>query len=369
MIPVARRLLFRNRGGLAVTVAGVAATIALLLFLFAVHDGVREGSTRYVSTAGVDIWVSQKNSDNILKSSSFLPADLAARIGDIDDVAVASPLVRVITKADVNGRRSSTLFILAFDPETSLGAPTTLSEGSARLEPGEIVIDRSFLRKYDLAIGSSLDLQGRPFRVVGSSVGTNALVSQFAFTRIDDAEAILGLKNTASFIVVKVNPSAPRPEVAATIRREFPDLAVHEADDFTRFHHEEMQSGVLPVFAAAATFGAVVCIFIVALMLYNSVLERREDYATLKALGASQAWLARVVVTQALVVTALGCLGAALIVAVVTPLLLQAVPALALSYEPPLLLVVPAALRVGAIAAMVPIGLLKRIYPGEVFRA
>jgi putative ABC transport system permease protein len=369
MIPVARRLLFRNRGGLIVTVAGVAATISLLLFLFAVHDGVRDGSTRYVSTAGVDIWVSQKNSDNILKSSSFLPADLALEIGKIDGVAVASPLTRVITKAEVNGRRSSTLFILAFDPETNLGAPATVSAGSAQLERGEIVLDRSFVNKYRLGLDSGLEIQGREFRVKGISEGTNALVSQFAFTRRDDAAAILGLENTASFILVTARDPEERSAVAERIRVRFPGLAVHEAGDFIRFHHEEMQSGVLPVFAAAAIFGAFVCALIVALMLYNSVLSRREDYATLKALGASQRWLVRIVVAQALIVTTLGCAGGAAIVALLTPLLLYAVPALSLRYEPQLILVLPAALLVGAIAALAPVGLLKRIYPGEVFRA
>jgi putative ABC transport system permease protein len=369
MIPVARRLLFRNRGGLIVTVAGVAATISLLLFLFAVHDGVRDGSTRYVSTAGVDIWVSQKNSDNILKSSSFLSADLALAVGEIEGVALASPLTRVITKADVNGRRSSTLFILAFDPETNLGAPATVSAGSARLDRGEIVLDRSFVKKYELGVGSTLEIQGRAFTVKGISEGTNALVSQFGFTRRDDAAAILGLENTASFILVTVRDPDETAAVGERIRRQFPDLAVHEAADFIRFHHEEMQSGVLPVFAAAAVFGAFVCALIVALMLYNSVLARREDYATLKALGASQRWLVRIIVTQALIVTALGCAGGAAILAAVTPLLAHVVPALSLRYEPQLLLVLPAALLVGAVAALAPVGLLKRIYPGEVFRA
>src|ERR1041384_5542189 len=93
MIPVARRLLLRNRGGLIVTVSGIAATVALVLFLFAVHDGAKDGSTRYVRTADVDIWVSQKKADNILKSSSFLRASSADEIAEIDGVAVASPLV------------------------------------------------------------------------------------------------------------------------------------------------------------------------------------------------------------------------------------------------------------------------------------
>jgi putative ABC transport system permease protein len=369
MIPVARRLLLRNRGGLLVTVFGIAATVALLLFLFGVHDGVKDGSTRYVRTANVDIWVSQKNSDNILKSSSFLPAELATPIGAIDGISVASPLSRVITKADIRGRRSSTLFLLAFDPVTKVGAPTTLSEGTTDLRRGDIILDRSFVEKYDLALGSTLDIQGRHFRVAGVSEGTNALVSQFGFPRLDDAGELLGLDGVTSFILVRVHDRGARSEVATRIREQFPDLAVHESDDFVRFHEEEMESGVVPVFATAAAFGAVVCAFIVALMLYNSVLERREDYATLKALGASQRFLLRIVIGQAFLATAAGTLLGGIILALLTPLLLEAVPALPIRYEWSSLLVVPLAFLIGATAAAIPIRLLRRIYPEEVFRA
>ena len=358
MVPLARRLLFRNRGGFLVSVAGVAATVSLLLFLFGVHEGVRDGSTRYVRTAGVDVWIAQKGSDNILKSSSFLPLTLVSRVASVDGVLAASPLLRVITKAEIRGRTSSTLFLFGFDPRTRLGAPA----GAPELERGDIVLDEAFARKYDLHPGDTLRLQQRTFRVTGLSEGTNALVSQFGFVRFDDAAAILGLDDTASFIVV-------RGKSAENIRAAFPDLAVHAADDFVRSHEEEMESGVLPVFAAAAIFGAAVGGFIVALMLYSSALERREDYATLKALGAGQRYLLRLVVGQSLLVTVAGCIAGALLTAVLTPLLLRLVPALTLRYSPMLLLVVPAALLIGAVAAMAPLRVLRRIYPGEVFRA
>lgn len=352
-----------------VTVSGIAATVALVLFLFAVHDGAKDGSTRYVRTAGVDLWISQKNADNILKSSSFLPASLAEDVAEIDGVAVASPLARLITKASIGGRRTSTIFVLAFDPETKVGAPTTVGEGSSDLKPGEIILDRAFVEKYDLAVGDAVEIQGKRFRLAGVSEGTNALVAQFGFARLDDAEELLGLQGIASFIVLRLKKPAERAAVAQRIRTAFPDYAVHQAQDFVRFHEEEADTGVLPVFATAAAFGAAVCAFIVALMLYNSVLERREDYATLKALGASQRYLLRIVVGQALLVSAAGCLVGALFVAGLTPLLREAVPALAIRYSPSLLLIAPCVLLIGALAAAAPLRMLRRIYPAEVFRA
>jgi len=354
MVPLARRLLLRNRGGFLVTTAGVAATVSLLLFLFAVHAGVKDGSTRYVRTAGVDVWIAQKGSDNILKSSSFLPASLAERVRRMDGVRAASPLVRVIAKGEVRGRLTSTLFLFGFDPQTRLGAPANAPE----MRPGEIVLDEAFARKYALRVGDAISIQRRTFRIAGLSEGTNALVSQFGFVRFDDGAAILGLKDTASFIVVR-----------GALRETLPGYDVFTNDEFVRRHEEEMDSGVLPVFAAAAIFGAAVGGFIVALMLYSSALERRDDYATLKALGAGHAYLLRLVIAQALLVTLAGCIAGALFTAAITPLLLRLVPAIALRYSPMFALMLPAALFIGAIAAAAPLRVLRRIYPGEVFRA
>jgi putative ABC transport system permease protein len=369
MIPVARRLLLRNRGGLAVTVTGIAATVALVLFLFAVHDGARDGSTRYVRTTAVDIWILQKNADNILKSSSFLDVALVDDLAKVDGVAVASAVSRLITKADLRGRRSSTIFILGFDPVTKAGAPATLIEGTTDLKPAEIILDRAFLEAYDLALGSPVDIQGKRFRVSGVSEGTNALIAQFGFARRDDVDEVVGLEDITSYIVLRLQQGRDRGDVARRIRAEFPDVAVFERDDFIAAHEREANAGILPIFLTAAVFGACVCALIVALMLYNSVLERREDYATLKALGASQRTLLSIVMRQALLVTFAGCVMGGLLVAVLTPLLLEAVPALAIEYTPSLLLIVPCTLLIGAIAAWAPVRLLRRIYPAEVFRA
>lgn len=358
MVPLARRLLLRNRGGLVVTVAGVAATVSLLLFLFAVHAGVKDGSTRYVRTAGVDVWVAQRGSDNILKSSSFLPAALADEVRAIDGVEAASPVVRILSKAEIGGRLSSTLFLFGYDSDTRLGAP----QGAPALERGDIVLDEAFARKYGLRTGDTIAIQRKRFRVVAFSSGTNTLVAQFGFVRFDDGADLLGLPDTASFIVV-------RGKAATKIRAAFPDLAVHEADDFVRHHEEEMEDGVLPVFAAVAVFGAVVGGILVALMLYTSALERRDDYATLKALGAGHRYLLRLVVRQALLVTLAGCAGGVLLTAAITPLVLRIVPALTLRYTPASLLVLPVALTIAAAAAAAPVRVLRRIYPGEVFRA
>jgi putative ABC transport system permease protein len=369
MVPLARRMLFRDRGRFLVTIVGLGATVSLILFLLAVYDGVRDGTTNYVRSTIVDLWVCQKNANNLLKSSSFVQASRADEIGRIAGVRGAAALMRIITRARISHQDSSTLFILAFDPQTRIGEPASIAAGTPRLERHEIILDRSFARKYGLAVGSILHIQETPFRVAAISEGTNALLAQYAFVRIDDGEELLGVPGIASFILVRLAPGADARQVSNAIRRLDDGLSVFTRKEFIANNLAEMQTGVLPVFGTIVVFGALVCGLVIALMLYSSILERREDYATLKALGASQWYLMRLIVVQSIAGSIGGFVCGVMVTTAMTPLLLHFVPALTVHYTAAVALAVfGGSIVIGVCGAAVPIQLLRRIYPAEVFR-
>jgi putative ABC transport system permease protein len=363
-------MLLRDRGRLLVTIGGLGAAVSLVLFLLAVYEGARDGTTNYVRTTPVDLWVCQKNANNLLKSSSFVPVSRAADIQKIPGVSGAAPLMRIITRAHFGRRSSSTLFILAFDPTTRIGEPVTITSGTPRLARHEIILDRSFARKYGLSVGSTLLIQDTHFRVAAISEGTNALLAQYAFVRIDDGEELLGVSGIAGFILVRLAPGADGQRVSEAIRRLDDNLAVFTRDEFIANNLAEMQTGILPVLGTIVVFGALVCALVTALMLYSSVLERREDYATLKALGASQRYLLRLIVLQAVAGSLGGFVFGVVLTAAATPPLLYFVPALAVRYTPGFALwILAGTVVIGICGAVVPIHLLRRIYPAEVFRA
>lgn len=370
MVPLARRMLFRDRGRLVVTVIGLGSTVSLILFLLAVYDGVRDGTINYVRTAVIDLWVCQKNANNLIKSSSFVQTSRSAEISRIPGVRGAAPLMRIITRARIGQRDTSTLFILAFDPRTRIGEPASIAEGTPHLERHDMILDRSFARKYGLAVGSILRIQETPFRIAAISEGTNALLAQYAFVRIDDGEELLGIPGIASFILVRLGAGANPQQVIDAIRRLDDRLTVYTRDEFVANNLAEIQTGVLPVFGAIIVFGALVCGLVIALMLYSSVLERREDYATLKALGASHLYLLRLIVVQSIAGSLSGFACGLIVTAATTPILLQFAPSVTLHYTVSAALIVFAGtIVIGICGAAVPIQLLRRIYPAEVFRA
>jgi putative ABC transport system permease protein len=351
------------------TVGGIAATVTLMLFLVGVYEGVRKGAMSYVTNSPADIWLCNQNSTNLLRSTSFVPASLRSEIEQVKGVDTVAMILRFMATTSVEGKQV-TLVLFGIDPRSRLSTPSTIISGSSSIRRGEIILDRAFAGKYGLVLGDSLHIQGFSFRVAAISEETNAIVAQFAFTTFEDAEQVLGIPGFVSFYLIKCKEGNQPEIVGDSLRRRFLGLAAFDRKEFIENNLEEMGRGVLPILWTIALMGVAVGITVITLMLYSSVLEKREDYALLKALGAEQQFLAFLVTGQSLAGAVFAFVLGLVFSAVASPFLIQLVPELSLSITWwGIFIVLGASLLIGIVAALVPIHKLSRIYPAEVFRA
>jgi putative ABC transport system permease protein len=141
-------------------------------------------------------------------------------------------------------------------------------------------------------------------------------------------------------------------------------------DTFAANNLHELQDGLFPILIAVAVIGGTVALIVLTLLLSGAILEQRETYAVLKAIGASPATLTRVVVGQALAAVLGGVLVGLLLYVAGAPLVLRLVPVLALALQlPAAVAVAGAALVVGIVGALIPLWRVGRIHPAELFRA
>ena len=90
--PVGRRVLFADRRRGALTVAGVAAALLLVLVLDAVFAGALARVTYYIRTSPADVFVSQAGVRTMHMSASALPPDTANRAAAVPGVAWVAPI-------------------------------------------------------------------------------------------------------------------------------------------------------------------------------------------------------------------------------------------------------------------------------------
>src|SRR3990170_3200077 len=167
---LARRNLAANRVRLIASVGGVALALSLSLALDAIFAGVADQLTAYIDRARADVWVSQEGVRNLHMVASWLPDTVTDEIRAVDGVVEAAPIL-YSTDTIAGGDERGVAYVIGLPADASMGGPWDVIEGTDRLKPGSIVVDRGFARKAGVRVGDSVGVLGGEARIVGLSEG------------------------------------------------------------------------------------------------------------------------------------------------------------------------------------------------------
>jgi hypothetical protein len=98
-VPLGARLVAFDRARFAITIVGIGFAVLLMLFLVALYEGIRTEANGYVESRPVHAWVSQDNTTNFIKSTSFVAASGLDSLADVEGVVEVTPLLRILTTA------------------------------------------------------------------------------------------------------------------------------------------------------------------------------------------------------------------------------------------------------------------------------
>jgi putative ABC transport system permease protein len=365
---LARRNLSQNRVRLTASIGGVALALSLVLALDAIFAGVSNQLTAYIDRAGADVWVSQAGVRNLHMVASFVPASVTAEVQAVDGVADVTPILEA-TDSIAAGEERAVVYVVGLPTGATMGGPWDVVEGSSEVHPGEVVVDQGFARRADVRIGDSVTILGGEARIIGLSEGTASLVNAVAFVSIDDFRAARGGASIASFVLVRTSPGANPDVVATAIERDVPGVTAQSRTAFADQERQLVMDMSADVISIMNAVGFIVGLMVVALTIYVATLSRRREFGALKAIGAPNRFLYRVVLTQAVLSVLIGfAVGVAL-----TSVLGFVVPRTGLDLE--LSITVASLAKVGAVAAVIagcaavlPIRDIAGLDPAVVFR-
>jgi putative ABC transport system permease protein len=301
--------------GILISTFLIGQQLGILFFL----TGLMEALATNVKA---EIWVVDNKTDDVNQLGRLDIRNLRA-IQGIDGVKSAFPLI--ITGASCNYKNGTSGNI------TLIGVDGT--QVNAILDPGQIMTGKMADLQMDGAVsgeyfekknlGGSLDpaadfeingkraffaLQTRNFRGFGSS---------FCVTTLERARYYSNQPlNAISAVLVNVAPGADVEALVARINREITGVQAWPSEKLAASSVRKILSssgialstGTLIIFAIVAGF------FIIGLTMYSSALDRIKDYGTLKAIGASNGYITRLILTQALWFAIIGfCSGGLLL--------------------------------------------------------
>ena len=351
-----------------ITISGVALCVVLILFLLGIYKGVSEGSVEYVRASDADLWVLQRHATNILRCTSLLTPEHGTKLKETSGVKSVSPVLFILASVRLAGE-PATLYLTGYDPKAGRGGPPEISKGRNISKSGEIVIDRSFAAKHHINLGDTLPVRNDTLVVVGLSKGTNMFVIQYAFITLADAHRIIGLAGIVTCYLVKVTSGSDLKDVSSRIEIRLPDVVVFDRTTFLENNIHEMESGILPLLFVVAMIGSVVLMAILSLILSINVLERRKDFAIMKALGSPGGYIPGLVVIQAMILSGSGLIAG---IALFFPLM-GAVerfsPEVSVLTSPfQLFAVIMSVTVISLISSVFPNRKLRKVYPLEAFK-
>lgn len=360
-----RRNLFQDKTRFALSVAGVALAVMLVLVLNGLLGGVYRQISAYLDNAPGSVVVAQKGVENLLGVNSLLPPGTAGEVRGVEGVSEVTPILSQYIIPELHGEKLFT-YLVGYDPALG-GGPWSVAEGRQPRADDEAVFDRVLADQHDVEIGDRIQLMGRRFTVVGLSEGTASWMTNFVFVRKSAMESLVRAPGATSFLLVKPEGGT----TAGELRDRLDGLPGIEVLLKSKVMDNDLElfgsfSAPLQLMAAIAFF---VGVLVVGLVIYTATVERQKEYGVLKAVGARNGVLYRVVTVQALIAAGVGSVlgvglafGAAQLIAAVRPQFLVAIEPVDVVWA------LLAGLLMALFAALFPARTVARLAPAEVFR-
>jgi putative ABC transport system permease protein len=364
---LATRLTFHKRVRFIVTLLGVVFSAYLTLTETALYIGTMENATSIIRHAGADLWVASKGVQNFDFAKPF-PDDQVKSLQGRKEVLWAKPISLSWGFLKLADGAEELVEIIGYDPAAPVGGPWEMAAGA----PGDVgagsrmIVDESAAQRLGaLRLGSQWELNDQPIELVGLSRSARTFTTApIVFMSYDEARAV------AAYIAIKLRSTGEIEHVAEALRRDLPENEILTTAAFVErtILYWTVQTGMGAALCLIALLGLVVGAGTIGQTVFANTMEHLNEFATLKAMGATSRDLNTIILAQAVIYAVPGFLLAALF-ALLSEGPLEKV-GVSLAIGPSLLAVLLCVTLVTALAAAYfSIRRVKRLDPATIFRS
>jgi putative ABC transport system permease protein len=373
MPSLALRNLLHDRLRFAVTLTGIVFSVVLSSIKLGLYVGFTRATADVISHSGADVWVMSRGVGNLENGVPF-PEQRAYQVQGIPGVAAVQKHVVAFGDWQRPDSAQEGALIVGADLSGAMGRPWNLVAGSlADLErPDAVIVDDLYRAKLGVThVGQTLEVRGHRVRVVGFTHGIRTFTTAPpVFTSFKRAQDYAGLRaDQVLYLLVKATPGSDPEALAARIETLVPDVTALSTEAWRRKqqHYWMFGTGAGITVLIAAGLGLIVGIVVVAQTIYAATVDHLREFGTLKAMGATNGYLYRVIVQQAAIS---GLAGYAIAIVIALAVARGSMAGTTAIIIPPTLALALFALTVGMCvgASMVSINKVTRLDPAMVFK-
>jgi putative ABC transport system permease protein len=316
MYHVALKMLLGDRAKYVMLVGGLTFAALLMTQQCAVFFGLLSWTTSHMRNMRASIWVVDPKVEQINEIKPMRDTDVN-RVRSVTGVAYAVPLYTGVIQARISDGTFKPVEMIGLDSATLVGRPPVILSGrlaDLRL-PNTVMIDQlaverlSMGRKHKIGIGDIFEINDREARVIGiCKTDRHFFGYPYVFTTYDEAlQYAPKTRKMLSIVLAEPAKGWTATQAARAIEHDTQLKAYTEAEfNKATVKWFFLNTGIPASFGTTIILGFIVGIAISGQTFYSFVLENLRHLGALKAMGASNGLLARMLMVQALTVGLIG---------------------------------------------------------------
>lgn len=319
MLRLALKMLLGDRSKYIMLVGGLTFSALLMTQQKAVFNGLVSWTTSHMRNMRASIWVVEGQVEQVNETKALRDTDVN-RVRSVSTVDYAVPLFQGVLKARAADGSDKQVQLIGLDAGTLKGRPPVMvSGGDAALEKlrigNNVVVDMLAARRLasglgrPLEIGDTFEINDREARVVGiCKTDPHFFGYPYVFTSYDQAlQYAPRQRKMLSMILAEPKPGHTPDEVARQIQADT-GLRAYTVPQFEKatINWVWKNTGIPVSFLTTIILGFVVGVAVAGQTFYSFVLENLKHLGALKAMGAGNWLISRMLLLQALTVGLIG---------------------------------------------------------------
>lgn len=324
MLLFALKMLVGDRAKYIGIIIGLSFASFIISQQAAILVGIMKRTFSFVTdTSQPDIWVMDA-SVQFVDDIKGIKETALYRVRGIENVDWAVPMFKGLIAAKLRSGIYQTCIMVGIDDATLIGGPPRILQGKIQdlRFPDAIFVNKvgsetklaspgktSDDPKIPLSIGETIELNDNRAYVAGICETARTFQSQpVVYTTYNRATYFIPKqRDLLSFILVKAKPGTNLETLCQRIRANT-GLAAYTTWGFQKLTmiYYAKNTGILVNFGVAITLGFIIGIAIAGQTFYNFTIDNLPYFGIFKAMGAENKTLVKMILIQALMVSALG---------------------------------------------------------------
>src|SRR6202030_4386683 len=289
-----------DRARFSVTALGVSFAVFLMVFQGRLLAGFLRAASRLIDASDSDIWITARGVQ-AFEFGTPIESRVREMAAGVPGVLETSRVCMAFAVYRTPNGKQQVVALVGADRNVGKRFPVPDLPGSAEgMSPDAVLYDVSDRDLIQVtALPAEVEVNRHRASIEHEIEGYGAFLGvPFLFTSYKNATRYMGSgPEDAMYILLRVGNGYSVSDVQQNLKQRLPEVDVLTQNEFAHKSrmYWTMKTGAGGAILTAAILGFLIGLVVVSQTIYANTMENIEEYATLKALGASQVFVARTV--------------------------------------------------------------------------